>query len=217
MSPKQLSADGESLTNTPYREAGLSSARLHHLLTHTGLETFSKPGGPPTQIRDRTAVITVQRPHQHLFTCCQAQQQILSFGQRPGDSSHPSHLLFRHTGRTRSRSPPTASPLFRVPAVRNCRWESTRAQQFHVALSRLADVFERRALQLAANAPAPLFLRHAWPWAEPAVVCRGLPLVCLELTDFSPPDFRCRRLLLRLVSVISDAAPTCQRANVPTN
>ncbi|KAK3293938.1 uncharacterized protein B0H64DRAFT_175880 [Chaetomium fimeti] len=90
--------------------------------------------------------------------------------------SHPSHLLSVTRGADHRCSPPTASPLFRDPAVRTCHWESTRAQQFHVALSWLADVFERRTLQLAANAPAPLFLPGglALDWAS-SRVCRGLP------------------------------------------
>ena len=113
------------------------------------------------------------------------------------------------------RPPPVRS--FGTPAVRPRRWESTRAQQFHVALSWLADVFERRALPLAANAPAPLVSPGglAWTGQRPCVswsaplVC----LVCLELTDFLPLGFS--------VSGASFASSLVfpmrrQRASVPT-
>ena len=126
----------------------------------------------------------------------------------------PFTVTQEHRRRSRSRSPPTASPLFRDPAVRRGSWGVHPGQQFHVALSWLADVFERRALQLAANAPAPLFLRRAWPRRiQQKRASWSAPLPCLELTDFLPQNFRCR---LSVASFpIPPNVPTCQRANVP--
>ena len=167
--------------------AGLSSARLHRLHSPRTWKPSRSSGGPPsTQIRDRTAGDHSSHPHRCLFTCwpgTAASQVDMSIPnlysglKKAIAKRRPAARCIRHTsfpshgGRTRCCSPPTASPLFRDPAVRPRRWESTRAQQFHVAPSWLADVFERRALQLAANAPAPPVSPGGLAWTGPAVVC----------------------------------------------
>lgn len=82
----------------------------------------------------------------------------------------------------------------------------------------LQVLLERRALQLAANAPAPLFLRQVSPpVSQPSCASWSglapppLPCLCLELTDF---------LLKLSVSLAFRSLPNvlvCQPAmNLPT-